>query len=326
MSKSTTMNKKPAISIIIPTYNRAHIVTRAIESILAQKFTDYEIIVVDDGSKDDTLEVLKQYADLPNFRIVQHEVNKGAVGAKNTGFDNIQGEWFTVLDSDDEMTPDALESFFSVLETVDPDIDAITCNCKDTTTGEFSGKGLHGDQYLDPKTIVSKCTGEYWGITKTELLGDKRLNENHPSHDVLWFKINAIAKRYYLHKALRIYYTDGADRVTLQRKENAKNIKKTAREYRVLKEELFFLSEMEKYNPDKFLKICIQAYVTNWIDNDKDTAAFYWDRLQNMSNLKPSQKILLQILSLLPTSFLKRIMPYKSKFKALFVRQKQIAG
>jgi glycosyltransferase involved in cell wall biosynthesis len=199
------------ISIITRTYNRAHVIERAIRSILVQDYTDFEVIVVNDGSTDNTLEIIAGIGD-PRIRTISHKKNRGMAAAFHTGLDNIKGDWFTLLDSDDEMIPDALSTMLKIPEQINPKINAITCNCIDTTTGEFSGKGLFNDQYLDAITILQKCRGEFWGLTKTSLLPE-RSNEQYLA--AIWNKINKKATRYYIHKCLRKYYTNGDDRYSL---------------------------------------------------------------------------------------------------------------
>lgn len=95
----------PKISVIIPTYNRARYVTKAIDSALAQTYQDYEIIVVDDGSTDDTRQVLKPYMDRVRYI---YQKNAGTSTARNTGIRSAQGEWLAFLDSDDEWMPEKL--------------------------------------------------------------------------------------------------------------------------------------------------------------------------------------------------------------------------
>ncbi len=93
------------VSVVIPTYNRAQYVTKAIESVLAQTYTDYEIIIVDDGSTDDTPVVLRAYAD--RIRVV-HQENAGPSAARNAGIQAARGRWVAFLDSDDEWRPGKL--------------------------------------------------------------------------------------------------------------------------------------------------------------------------------------------------------------------------
>ena len=202
----------PLVSIITPTYNRSRTIERAIDSAVRQSYPTVEIIVIDDGSTDNTQDILKKYDR--RIRMYKHERNKGAASAKNSGLDQIRGKWFTILDSDDEMEPQAIETMMKVPLFLDPAVTAVTCNCLDTTTGDFSGKGLKENQYLDVKTLMTVCKGEFWGLTKTSLLGTDRFNAKVGGlESILWYKINERAKRYYIHAPLRIYHTEGDDRM-----------------------------------------------------------------------------------------------------------------
>jgi len=96
------MNEKnPTVSVIIPTYNRAHTIGRAIKSVLNQTYQDFEIIVVDDGSTDNTEEVVKSFRD-KRIRYIQHKKNKGAAAARNTGIKSAKGKYIAFQDSDDD--------------------------------------------------------------------------------------------------------------------------------------------------------------------------------------------------------------------------------
>jgi glycosyltransferase involved in cell wall biosynthesis len=97
----------PGISVIIPTYNRADKVCKGIESVISQTFRDFEIVVVDDGSSDDTAKVLKQ-AFGERIRYF-HQTNQGASIARNRGVAEARGEWIAFLDSDDIWEPNKLE-------------------------------------------------------------------------------------------------------------------------------------------------------------------------------------------------------------------------
>jgi glycosyltransferase involved in cell wall biosynthesis len=95
-------------SVIIPTYNRAHLLPRAIDSVLAQTLGDFELIIVDDGSVDETFSIVSNYAD-DRIRYLFHEFNRGQSSANNTGIAAASGEIVSFLDSDDAWVATYLE-------------------------------------------------------------------------------------------------------------------------------------------------------------------------------------------------------------------------
>jgi glycosyltransferase involved in cell wall biosynthesis len=101
-----------SVSVIIPTFNRARHIGRAIKSALAQTFCDWELIVVDDGSTDDTEDVVHSFND-PRIRLIRHDKNYGAPAARNTGIRASKGEYICFLDSDDEWLMTKLEEQMS---------------------------------------------------------------------------------------------------------------------------------------------------------------------------------------------------------------------
>lgn len=103
----------PKVSVVIPTYNYAQYIKEAIDSVLAQTYKDYEIIVVDDGSTDDTKGTVSQYG--PEIEYIRQE-NQGPSAAKNTGIRNSKGEYIGILDSDDLWLPSKLEKQIKVFE------------------------------------------------------------------------------------------------------------------------------------------------------------------------------------------------------------------
>jgi glycosyltransferase involved in cell wall biosynthesis len=101
------ISNKPLVSVIIPTYNRGWIIKEAINSVLDQDFSDFELIVVDDGSDDDTREVLGTYA---NSITVLHQSNRGVSAARNRGIADASGRLIAFLDSDDLWLPGKLKT------------------------------------------------------------------------------------------------------------------------------------------------------------------------------------------------------------------------
>ncbi|MBS1271778.1 MAG: UDP-Glc:alpha-D-GlcNAc-diphosphoundecaprenol beta-1,3-glucosyltransferase WfgD [Candidatus Marinimicrobia bacterium] len=99
------------ISVVVPVYNRPEKVHRVINSVLGQTSPPEEILITDDGSTDETPDVLQEYSQrYPNkIRVITHEQNRGVSAARNTAIRNAVGDWIALLDSDDEWLPEKLE-------------------------------------------------------------------------------------------------------------------------------------------------------------------------------------------------------------------------
>lgn len=99
------------VSVIIPVYNRSQVVGRAIESVLSQSYKNFELIIVDDASSDETVEVLRKFENkYPQIKLILKEKNEGVSAARNTAARLAIGEWLAFLDSDDEWLPKKLET------------------------------------------------------------------------------------------------------------------------------------------------------------------------------------------------------------------------
>jgi len=97
-----------AVSVIIPTFNRAHMVCRAVGSVLGQTYKEFELVVVDDGSTDDTGRRVREFGN--RIDLVTHETNRGVSAARNTGIRFSKGTFLAFLDSDDYWLPEKLEA------------------------------------------------------------------------------------------------------------------------------------------------------------------------------------------------------------------------
>ena len=102
------VKNNPTVSVIITTYNRAQLVSRALQSALNQTYGDFEIIVVDDASTDNTMEVLGRFED-KRIRYLRREKNGGNSASRNTGIQAAKGDYIALLDSDDEWFPEKLQ-------------------------------------------------------------------------------------------------------------------------------------------------------------------------------------------------------------------------
>jgi len=107
------LENKPEISVVIPTYNRAYLIGRAIQSVLQQTFQDIEVLLVDDCSNDNTKEIVAGIGD-NRIKYIRHEKNRGVAAARNTGIASATGKYVAFLDSDDEWLPEKLEKQIKV--------------------------------------------------------------------------------------------------------------------------------------------------------------------------------------------------------------------
>jgi glycosyltransferase involved in cell wall biosynthesis len=105
----------PKISICIPTFNRAHLLPFAIDSVLQQTIEDWELIICDDGSQDSTPKLMSNYQD-PRIHYIRHAENVGKSNNMRSGFDSATGEYFIKFDDDDRLTPEFLEKTSAVLD------------------------------------------------------------------------------------------------------------------------------------------------------------------------------------------------------------------
>lgn len=110
----------------MPAFNRESYINEAIESILNQTFQDFELVIIDDGSTDNTVDIIKNYED-PRIKFIQHQVNKGVASARNTGYLAAQGEYIVIADSDDINLPTKLEEQVNFLDN-HPEFDIVGCH------------------------------------------------------------------------------------------------------------------------------------------------------------------------------------------------------
>lgn len=123
------MNKKiPKISLIIPVYNVQEYIEKALQSVANQTFKDFEVIIVNDGSKDQSVEIAKKFINkYDNFKLINQE-NQGLSAARNTGLREAKGEYIAFIDSDDFIESNFLEELYHL--SVDNDADISYCNYK----------------------------------------------------------------------------------------------------------------------------------------------------------------------------------------------------
>jgi glycosyltransferase involved in cell wall biosynthesis len=134
------MNGNPTVSVILPTFNRADLIERSIRSVLAQTWQNFELIIVDDGSKDNTEQILAKFDD-ERIVFIKQSKNRGSAHARNEGLKISRGIYIAFQDSDDEWMPNKLEKQLIIVSKKDADFGVV---------------------YSDMLRINNNGTEEYW--------------------------------------------------------------------------------------------------------------------------------------------------------------------
>lgn len=121
------VKNNPTVSVIIPTYNRAHLIERAIKSVLNQTYRDFELIIVDDGSTDNTAKVVKSFND-GRIKYIKQQKNKGGSAVRNIGIKAASGKYIAFLDSDDEWLSNKLNKQIDCLAKCSDLVGAVYCS------------------------------------------------------------------------------------------------------------------------------------------------------------------------------------------------------
>lgn len=144
------------VSVIIPTYNRAHVVHRSIESALSQTCKDLEVLIVDDGSTDETFDAVKPFFRFPQVRYLRHETNKGHQAARNTGIKNARGDYIAFLDSDDTWIPQKTELQIDAILTRGADYVVLSWFVEQTDGFETRRFEREYEGYVYPEMLASE--------------------------------------------------------------------------------------------------------------------------------------------------------------------------
>lgn len=208
------MQRKPIISVTIATYNRSHLLPRAINSVLNQTYQNFELIIVDDCSTDNTKDIIKSFTD---NRIIyhRHKKNKGLLAAVNTGWDLSKGKYQCKLDDDDELLPNALEIVVTKFNELSvKGIKFLWFDCINAETGELGGFGLKEEGYITYERLLRGNPGDYWQVVDRELLGEIRYDERWwGGSGIIWLKLLRKSRAYYIPKVLYKAYREHGKRM-----------------------------------------------------------------------------------------------------------------
>ncbi len=194
------MKNKPIVSVIIPTYNQANFIDKAIESVLQQTYQDFEIIVINDGSTDNTEEIIRGFEDKRVKYIKKYKKNRGISIARNIGIKVARGKYIALLDSDDEWLPEKLDKQIKILQDGSPELGVVYSNlCY------IDKKGKNMNKLRNPKKegyiYKDLLGGNYVGTPSTLLIRKECFNRVGLFDDLLnsqedWDMWIRIAKYY----------------------------------------------------------------------------------------------------------------------------------
>jgi glycosyltransferase involved in cell wall biosynthesis len=203
----------------MPTFKRAHLLQRAIRSVLDQTYDNFELIIIDDNSPDNTKEVIQTFRDP---RITYHKLanNQGELATKNRGFDLAKGEVIVTLDDDDELFPYALETAIHELKRFSKiSVKIFWFEVINAESGKTAG--IHWDNECEvtyDDLLCEKFRGDYWVVLYREVLGDNRLDERLiGGAGLLWIKMHRSNKGYYIPKQLYKAYREHGPRLSINR-------------------------------------------------------------------------------------------------------------
>lgn len=174
------MMKKKLVSVIIPVYNVENYLRRCVESVLNQTFKNFELILVNDGSKDDSLKICKEFEKSDPRVIVIDTPNRGSSSARNTGMSIASGEWIIHFDSDDWIEQDMLQLLYD--EAITEDADIVACGIYEDYGNDNRIAHLYPYEKLEPHSEIFRMEGLYSSVCNK--LIKKELYDKHDIHFV----------------------------------------------------------------------------------------------------------------------------------------------
>ena len=171
------------ISVIVPVYNAEKFLKRCISSILAQTYPNFELVLVDDGSTDQSLDILKKYVEKDSRVNLISQQNKGVSGARNTGLQAAKGEYFLYVDADDWIEEDMIERLVSIGMREDADIVMCDSDHAEEKTDAFKETKLATEIWDQDKQQLEfmkhqRLTGMLWNkLIRRSLAEGSHFNE-----------------------------------------------------------------------------------------------------------------------------------------------------
>lgn len=216
MSMPSIPADKPFFSVIMPVYNRASFVARALESCLRQSFPSFEIIVIDDGSTDASVATVRSFDDT-RIRLVEHDVNQGRCPARNSGMRIARGEWFVFLDSDDELLPGALQAIHDDAVAAGSDVVGLRYTCVDES-GRSSPEPAFREEELGYREYIESferaVLSESMPCSRAATFPSVAFPEGHAEESLYHLDLAQIGRIRTSGKVVRLYHHDAPNQIT----------------------------------------------------------------------------------------------------------------
>ena len=215
------MNQFPQISVVTPLYNRINEIDRVWESLNNQIYTDFEWIIIDDGSDDHPYSKIQSYIKKSTFPIIYYafEKNKGKHIAINKALDIAKGKFFIIADSDDAFTDDAFSFFINAWESIPKNIKNDFCGIRTCCSDQFGNRVSNVLPYEPMDTSMTEVFYKYnfreesWNMVLTKWHSQFRYPEDHTGYfpeGVIWKSMSKNKKLRFFNKINRIYFIENS--------------------------------------------------------------------------------------------------------------------
>lgn len=298
--------EKEKVSIIIPVYNSESTLKRCIESVINQTYKNIEILIINDGSKDKSLNIMNEYKNKDERIIVINQKNKGLSGARNTGVNNATGNYITFIDSDDYIKPNLVKDTIKIFEEYECDV--VRNNYE--LSYENGKTELRNEMYEENRIInieekkeeliqnilLGKVQSYSWLLTiKREILDKNNLKFDEDiffMEDIVFIirLIFFIKNIYFVREPNYFYYQSNENSLTKDTKKYVKNINNIL----VMKKRLEKILKMHINEFENYIKIINTVYLNGIIGYLKISvrnSGNYKEILDELKKIRESQDI-----------------------------------
>jgi len=257
------------VSVIIPTHNRADYLEKAIKSILNQTYKNYEIIVVDGASNDDTEErvkrIIQEYNADKIIKYFRFEKDPGVSACRKKGFELSKGKYILFLDDDEELLPHALETLVNVLSKLPPKIGAVSARYIDQNGNIYSRASIDKGRvtYIDVITGKVKIYKDFIGLLRREVFNKVSIDERATKGFEILYTLEILKyyDKYIIPDIVAVYHTDSKNRLSSveglfrNAEERAKTLEAILEKYS---------NDWKKYNPKMYAHYLFETGL-HWI-------------------------------------------------------------